>query len=214
MYASKMHTRDPKKYQSRRKAANEAKRSGLEQVAQKYSVTQETVRRWCQEFGVQWATASTPNVAENPNTSAAMLEQFAADNDVDVRRATADNPNTSAAMLEQFVREDPDDWVRENAASNPNIGAALLPRLAEDVNDHVRAGVALNPAAEVRLLDLLADDPHELVRGAVAHNPNTSSATLERLAETDGDTDDDYVISGVAAHQNCPPELRRRLEAS
>jgi len=116
-------------------------------------------------------------VARSPNTPAELLQAFAQDNCIDVRRGVAQNKNSPAPVLEMLAQDRA--WVVRNAvAFNPNTPSKVLEFLAGDKRKDVRRMVAENLHTPVGVLETLAQDAAKDVRMAVADNPHTPSHVL------------------------------------
>ena len=191
MYSASMPIKDPKKYQRRRKAANEAKASGLEAVAQKYSVTQQTVRRWCKEFGVQWATASThidsqsTSDLEPPDSASIGVSarlRAPANPTVDEAMCFLHDPDCSAAVLSVLAESSSEVLLRE-VSLHRACTSEVLQTIVDNTHDWVtHTNVATHRNCAPDTLAQLAGKEHIDVRWAVAAHPNTQTDTLNKLA--------------------------------
>lgn len=100
-----------------------------------------------------------------------------------IRFGIADNPNVPADVLAELVAMESDDRVLTVVALQRNTSSATLLDIATRGDLMTRIFVASNPSADERVLRFLADDRDSSVRSA------------------------------VAAHDNCPPALKRMLTA-
>ncbi len=120
-------------------------------------------------------------IAKNPNTYASALEQLADDKDWNVRLAVAQNPNTPRGVLEKLAG-DPNQFVHLAIAKNRNTPASALEQLAINCDNNIRTAIAENPNTPTKTLAQLSEDEHLVTLRAVAANPNTSPSVLYKLA--------------------------------
>lgn len=97
--------------------------------------------------------------------------------------AIAQNPNLSAAQIEEMGRSQ-HLWVRHEAAKHPLVSQTLLIELAEDPEYEVRNGAARNLKTHPDILRRLATEPDtdNSIRVSVAGNPSTPVDVLEDMA--------------------------------
>ncbi|MEM9274187.1 MAG: HEAT repeat domain-containing protein [Cyanobacteria bacterium P01_F01_bin.143] len=122
-------------------------------------------------------------VAKNSSTPLRILEFLAADssNSNLIHQYLAENPSSSAKIL-NFLSTNSSPAVRENVAKNPSTTQDILQSLANDSIDSVRRSIAENPSASSNILKNLANDSDIEVRFFVAKNHNTPISILEQLA--------------------------------
>ena len=121
------------------------------------------------------------SAAEDPKTSAEVLEELANHSYEEIRKSVAQNPKAPLKLLEKLARDE-DPSVRAAVTKNPKITLETLEKLARDENPSVRAAVAENFKTTLETLERLARDEDPSVRAAVAENSKTTLETLERLA--------------------------------
>lgn len=99
--------------------------------------------------------------------------------------------------------------IRFGIADNPGVPADVLAELvAMERDDRVLTAVALQKNTSSDTLLDIASRGHLMTRIFVASNPSADERVLRFLA----DDRDSSVRSAVAAHDNCPPVLRKMLE--
>ena len=123
-------------------------------------------------------------VASHPNTSAEMLHRIGTDpsNPEAARLAVAQNLQTSPALLLTLAQDRSDD-VRSVAASHPAMPAQVLAHLAVDPWLYVRAAVALHPSTPEQVLTYAVYHDYPFVQHHAAANPSLPTAALEILLD-------------------------------
>lgn len=115
--------------------------------------------------------------------------------DVAARAEIALDPNTSPAALEQLAH----DWyvgVRWHVANNPNTPESALKLLATDQNFGVREIVAKREDLSVDILAALANSSDITILDKVARNKNvTDEILMDMLSRDTKDNDVAYVVS-------------------
>ena len=121
-------------------------------------------------------------VASHPNTSAEMLHRIGThpSNPEAARLAVAQNLQTSPALLLRLAQDRSDD-VRSVAAAHPATPARVLAHLAVDPWLYVRAAVALHPSTPEQVLTNAVYHDHPFVQHHAAANPSLPPAALEIL---------------------------------
>ena len=104
------------------------------------------------------------NVAKNPNASKETLARLANDSDARTRIFVAQNPKTSARTLERLLSGDCDVYMYRNVAVHPNATGGILAQLAKHEDGVVRYNVARHPNAMKVTLSELLEDSYESIR--------------------------------------------------
>ena len=104
------------------------------------------------------------NVAKNPNASDDTLGRLATDSDDRTRLFVAQNPKTPARILERLMSHGCDVYMYRNIAVHPNATGGILARLAKIDDGIVRYNVARHPNAMKATLSELLEDSYESVR--------------------------------------------------
>lgn len=114
-------------------------------------------------------------------------EEFFKYGESDARLHLAENPSTSAAILDDLAKDYTSSYIRWLVAKHPNTSIATLKRLAKDGDEEVRSGVAYNKHTPTDILNQLATDWYMRVKNNVASNPNSTAETLDILARNNPD---------------------------
>ena len=139
-------------------------------------------------------------------TEAEALTKAASHRRVSVRCDAATHPDTPADVLEK-LGSDRSKSVLFRVAQNPNTPREVLLRLARHENRDIRESTATNPSTPADMLAELADEPE--MWQSTAANPSTPPATLAQLARCDNV----HIVSIVAGHPACPPDVLRTIAA-
>lgn len=146
-------------------------------------------------------------LADDPNTSAIVLEYLSTHKDDWVRRCMADNPSASEYALDVLSRDD-DVVVRITACHNPNISYDTAVRVArEEPQEPVRSALAQNDNVPVGVLEILLTDRIPRVYSIAARNPQLDAARLLELAGSKFK----YMRVGVAKNLNSNLKVLAKL---
>lgn len=169
-------------------------------------------------------------VANNDFTPSDLLDRLAEDQNATVRLSVAINPKTSAATLQKFANEE-DEKVALAVIKHPNTDEETLLKLSTRFKTQMRSRANnLSPLlweilsegddsfrSLFHLSSYPAESLHKLAEAGpparfhiVAQHPNTSAETLQYMANNWQGKD---VLASIAAHENCPMELRRSIWA-
>ena len=190
--------------------------TGIDSQPQYYkidsTVSQETAlaaKKMTQQLLKQLCNHKNANVratVEHLDTPAALLEQLAYDEDIEVRRTVAKNDCTPTAAL-TYLATEADNNIRCKVATNNSTPASVLKQLAADADSYVRGRVASNAGTPIAVLEQLATDEDCNVRWWSANNANAPRALLAQMA-TDENTD---IRWRIAANTNTPVDILERL---
>jgi hypothetical protein len=118
--------------------------------------------------GDSWVTS---NLAQNPSTTADILDLVADANDESIRIAVASHQNahheTLATLLADFRQR-----VRQYAAAHPNLTADDQLRAAVDASPNVQAGLMSNPRLTVMAAQALRQSRFPNIREQMAARDN------------------------------------------
>ena len=139
----------------------------------------------------------------------AILDDFAGDDDLSVRRFVASSIDSPATALMKLSSDTSEygEYVRTDVANNQNTPEMALKNLAVDSTEKIRDLIANKPNATGIILDILAEDVSVTIRRSVAKHPNSTEFSLNKLA-----ADIDVTVRAfVANNPNSPSELLIRL---
>lgn len=139
-------------------------------------------------------------VAESPETPAAVLVQLLGDMEWPVRLAARHHSACPEEAIEQFQEA-------EAIAKDWETPADTLAELTQSVWPWIRFRVAQNPAADAATLMDLAEEKLHPIRLAVAQNPNAPDSVLAALM----DNGQGEIEKAIAAHPNATPTMLLQL---
>ena len=163
--------------------------------------------RFLEEFASNEDRNIRCQVSRYPNVSAKVLEKLSLDNDTWIRKNVAAHPNTSIKTIEKLARDEHFE-VRYAVATSNNISPKLAQLLLQDENHYVRKEIARNIKTPIEIIDKLVEDDEPEVRGAVAARKDISEENAYILAH-DVSVE---VIEELANNKNAPTKIHRVLK--
>ena len=143
-------------------------------------------------------------------TPASVLHSLAADSDRRIRLRIAKHPTTTQVTLEELARSEVAEDISTRIAGHPNASQHLLEGLYEiHVNSPaVRRALCDNPRTPHCLLKGLAVEASLAELKGLVCNVEADEVLLQQC----WDKKDVFLQAEVAAHPNCPPDLRDLAE--
>jgi hypothetical protein len=119
------------------------------------------------------------------------------DERLDVERVwIAEQPGTTANVLEAMA-QDPSRWVRWTVAANPKTPLSALMRLTKDPVYDVRKALTRNPGLPVSILKILAKEESEAhIRYGVLKHRNCDSSIRELLSSDPDEQVRNFAVTG------------------
>ena len=147
-------------------------------------------------------------VANNPSTTADVLENMAGDENGEVRFLVAAHPRTSPKVLHDLAQDEYPD-IRQQIAKSKRLNNSTFEMLAQDPDKRVRGELAQNQNTPKHLLTRLAKDEERWVVNFAATNPHTPPAALLELADSE-----DAEMQRVIALSSVNPRVLTTLASS
>lgn len=151
------------------------------------------------------------NMAENPSTSATLLQAIYVQAsvhvlDVYVRAAVIAHASCLQSLIDAAVHDD-DVLVMRKLAASKKVSPDALFKLARSVDVAVRCAVASNPLSPKRLVRMLLHDENHLVRRGIAARKDLGKASIYVLQHDE----DRWVRQWLARNGVTPPSVLEAL---
>jgi hypothetical protein len=146
------------------------------------------------------------NLAENPSSSAALLEQVYEKGDVYVQAAVIGHENCSQSLIDK-AKQDEVVLILRQLAADKRIGDDVIVRLSLHQDKSIRCAVASNQSAPKTIIKSLVHDDSQVVRRAIASRNDLTATSIFVLMNDR----DDWVRQRLARNPIVPLKVLDKL---